>query len=46
MGAAGPFALVADATLSEPKHPKVVQVEVPLVGLPEAWDGLRPALLD
>jgi uncharacterized protein len=45
MGAAGAFSLVADATLSEPKHPRVVQVEVPLVRLPEAWDGLRVAQL-
>jgi len=43
--AAGAFALVADATLFEANHPKVVQVEVPLARLPEAWDGLRVAQL-
>ena len=39
--AAGAFALAADATIFEPNHPKVVQVDVPLARLPEAWDGLR-----
>ncbi len=39
--AGGAFALAADAAILEPNHPKVVQVEVPLARLPEAWDGLR-----
>jgi uncharacterized protein len=39
--AAGAFTLAADATIFEPNHPKVVQIEVPLARLPEAWDGLR-----
>jgi uncharacterized protein len=39
--AAAVTAVAADAAILEPNHPRLVQLELPLQRLPEAWDGFR-----
>lgn len=39
--AAGALAVGADAAVWEPNHPKLVELDIPLERLPEAWDGFR-----
>jgi hypothetical protein len=38
-------ALAADAAILEPNHPRLVNIDLPLVRLPEAWNGFRIAQL-
>jgi uncharacterized protein len=39
------LAVAADATLFQPNEPQLVEIEIPLARLPEAWDGFRIAQL-
>ena len=41
VGMAGALGLAVDSTIIEPDDPKLVQIEISLSRLPEAWDGIR-----
>ncbi len=43
--ATGALAVVGEGVIFDANRPRVVSVEVPLSGLPEAWDGFRIAQL-
>ena len=37
--------MAVDGTIFEPNDPQLVQIEIPLFRLPEAWDGITIAQL-
>ena len=43
IGMAGALGLAVDSTIIEPDDPKLVQIEISLSRLPEAWDGITIA---